>query len=335
MGITIDFAKEQLLSDLAELENSRKSCSFNDDRYKLKLAGILSKYEVKREISEIFETDIQEKINVFLSAKKIEGLSDKTLKNYKYELDIFDKAVQKNTMDITSNDIRLFLSRFDELAMSTLAKKLWVLKSFFGWLHNEEVITRNPTAKVKSPKQEKLLVKTLSIEEFEMIRESCITLRQRTLVECLYSTGCRLSEIQQLNIKDINFREMSAVVYGKGRKEREVFFSVKAIFYLKKYLDSRDDDCPALFVTMRKPYRRVANRSIQDEINKIAEQAELDHGVTPHWFRRTMATRMLETGAHLSAVQNILGHNSPDTTQHYINVTEEFKREQHKKYLPL
>ncbi len=331
----IDFAKEQLLSDLAELENSRKRSNYNDDRYKLKLAGILSKYEVKREISEIFATDIQEKINVYLSAKKIEGLSEKTLQNYKYELDMFDKAVNKDTADITSNDIRLFLSRFDELAMSTLAKKLWVLKSFFGWLHNEEVIARNPTAKVKSPKQEKLLVKTLSIEEFEMIRESCITLRQRTLVECLYSTGCRLSEIQQLNIKDVNFRDMSAIVYGKGRKEREVFFSVKALFYLKKYLDSREDECPALFTTYRKPYRRVSNRSIQDEVNKIASQAEIEHGVTPHWFRRTMATRMLETGAHLSAVQNILGHNSPDTTQHYINVTEEFKREQHKKYLPL
>lgn len=331
----IDFAKEQLLNDLAELENSRKSNNYNDDRYKLKLAGILSKYEVKRELTEIFETDIQEKINVYLSAKKIEGLSEKTLKNYKYELDMFDKAVSKNIANITSNDIRLFLSRFDDLSMSTLAKKLWVLKSFFGWLHTEEIITRNPTAKVKSPKQESLLVKTLTVEEFEMLRESCKTIRQRTLIECLYSTGCRLSEIQQLNIRDINFRDMSTVVFGKGRKEREVFFSVKAMYYLKKYLDSRDDDCEALFVTYRKPYRRVSNRSIEDEVNKIARLADIDHVVTPHWFRRTMATRMLETGAHLSAVQNILGHNSPDTTQHYINITEDFKREQHKKYLPL
>ncbi|MFS0657335.1 tyrosine-type recombinase/integrase [Niallia alba] len=331
----IDFAREQLLSDLAELEQSRKDGGFNEDRLKLKLAGILSNYEIKRDTNQVFDSDIQEKVNVYLAAKRIEGLSEVTLKGYKYELDMFDKAISKKVADITSNDIRMYLSRFDNLTLSTIASKVWKLKSFFGWLHVEEIITRNPTVKVKAPKQERLLVKTLSIEEFETMREVCETLRQRTLIECMYSTACRLSELQQLNIKDINFREMSAVVYGKGRKEREVFFSVKSMYYLSKYLKSRNDDCEALFVTYRKPYRRVSNRSIQDEVHKIASLGNLNHTVTPHWFRRTMATRMLESGAHLSAVQNILGHDSPETTQYYINVTEEFKREQHKKYLPL
>jgi len=331
----IDFAKEQLLNDLAELENARKSKDYDDDRYKLKLAGILSNYDVKRETNEVFDSDIQEKISVFLSAKKIEGLSPKTLENYRLELNLFDKALIKNVSDITSNDIRLYLSRYDNLKMSTIRKKLWVLKSFFGWLHTEEVISRNPTAKVKPPKVESLMVKTFSIEELEMMRESCQTLRERTLVECLYSSGARLSELQQLNISDVDFQDKSSKVIGKGQKERIVYFSIKAIFYLRKYLRSRNDDCEALFITQRKPYRRITNRGIQREIRIISERAGISQNISPHWYRRSMATNMMEKGASLSAVQHILGHSSPNTTQLYCNVPEEMKKEQHRKYLPL
>lgn len=331
----IDFAREQLLYELSELEKYRKSKDFNDDRYKLKLAGILSNYEIKKEIKETFETDIQEKMAVYLAAKKIEGLSQITLTGYRYELNMLNQVINKNTIDITSNDLRYYLSTFDQLALSSIASKVWKLKSFFGWLHREEIINRDPSAKLRAPTVDNMLVKTLTVEEFEMMREACETLRERTLIECLYTTGCRLSEMANMNISDVNMFSKKAKVFGKGRKERIVFFNVKALYYFKKYMKSRNDDCEALFVTYRKPYRRVSGRSIQDEVDTIATRAKISHPVTPHWFRRTMATRMLETGASIATVQDILGHASPETTRRYLNITEEFKQEQHKKYLPM
>lgn len=329
----IDFAKEQLLSEIAELEKAKGTGQISDDRFKLKLAGILANYDIKRETHTMFTSDIAEKANVFLSGKKIEGLSPLTLSGYKLELKMFEEAVKKEAENVTSNDIRMYLSRFDHLKMSTISKKLSVLKSFFTWLHTEEIITRNPAAKVKPPKQEKLIVKALDIEELELVRESCKTLRQRALIECLYATGCRLSEIQQISIPDINFQEMSTKVIGKGSKERIVYFSFKAMFHLRRYLASRKDDCEALFVSERRPYRRITNRSIEREIRKIGETANLEKGLSPHWFRRTLATLLLGNGAELAAVQAILGHEDPETTLRYAKVTENYKKDQYKKYL--
>ncbi|WP_246092734.1 tyrosine-type recombinase/integrase [Terrilactibacillus laevilacticus] len=328
----IDFAKEQLLNDIIELENTKESSNLNYDRFKFKLAGLLSKYEVKRESSELFESDIEEKISVYLSAKKIEGLSHLTLKDYKLELRLFNNAINKKIREINSNDIRLYLSRFDKLKMSTIGKKLYVLKSFFSWLHSEEIITRNPTSKIKQPKTENLMGKSLTIEEIEMLRESCETLRQRAFIEVLYSTGSRLSEIQQLDIDDIDFQNMSTKVIGKGSKEREVYLSYKAMYHLKKYLDSRNDECDALFVTTRRPFRRMSNRAIEREINIIGKNAKLTKRLYPHLLRHTFATLTLNNGADITAIQALLGHASPDVTLRYTRITEARKREQFQKH---
>lgn len=328
----IDFAKEQLLNDIVELEQMKQIGKINDDRYKLKLAGILSKYDVKRELSQMFDSDIDEKVSIYLSAKKIEGLSPTTLKDYQLELNLFEHAVHKKINEINSNDIRLYLSRFDGLKMSTIGKKLYVLKSFFGWLHSEEIIPRNPTLKIKQPKTEKLMSKSLTIEEIEMLRESCDTYRERAFVEVLYSTGCRLSEIQQLDIDDVNFQNMSTKVIGKGSKEREVYFSYKAMYHLKKYLKHRHDNCPALFVTERRPFRRMSNRAIEREIGIIGKKANLQKRLHPHIFRHSFATLTLNNGADITAIQALLGHANPDTTLRYARITEARKREQFQKH---
>lgn len=330
----IDFAREQLLSDLAELEQSRKDGGFNEDRLKLKLAGILSNYEIKRDTNQVFDSDIQEKVNVYLAAKRIEGLSEVTLKGYKYELDMFDKAISKKVADITSNDIRMYLSRFDNLTLSTIASKVWKLKSFFGWLHVEEIITRNPTVKVKAPKQDELLVKTFDLETLEFMRENCISLREKVIVECLFSSGVRLSELTGLSIQDIDISNRSAKVYGKGRKERVVYFSIKAIHYIKKYIDSRNDDCEALLVTQRKPYRRMQNRTVQDDVNKIMKRASVKTHVTPHTYRRTFASQLISRGCDVLTVSKLLGHTQLSTTQKYCYVSESMKKAQHEKFLP-
>ncbi|HIW33134.1 MAG TPA: tyrosine-type recombinase/integrase, partial [Candidatus Paenibacillus intestinavium] len=199
----------------------------------------------------------------------------------------------------------------------------------------EEILQRDPTTKIKPPKKEKRLPKSLSIEELEMLRESCQTIRQRALVEVLYSTGCRLAELHNINKSDIDYSTQSCRVIGKGNKEREVYLSFKAIYHLKKYLLSRNDDDLALFVSERQPHGRLSMRGIQRDIKLIAQVAALQKNVSPHKLRHTFATLTLNNGADLVAVQELLGHENPATTQIYANITAERKREQHRKHLVL
>jgi integrase/recombinase XerD len=297
-----------------------------------KIRNILSQYEIYEKNTDEGK-DIKEKIAMFLSAKKIEGLSQLTTKSYSIELRTFAKHMLISTEKITTTDIRRYLGMFNELKLGSLTTKLSILKSFFGWLAGEEIIPRDPTRKVKAPKKEKRLPKALTIEELELIRESCRNMRERALVEVFYATGARLSELVHLNRNDIDFANSCATVFGKGSKERKVYFSVRAMFHLKKYLMSRLDDENALFVTERKPYRRLMNRSIQAEFKKIALKAGVKKNVHPHVFRHTLATLMLNNGADLVSVQNILGHEDPATTQVYAQITEQRKQDQYKKFM--
>lgn len=239
-----------------------------------RFAAILSLYDIKP-INIDYNLDLMEKIDTFLSAKKLEGLSPLTLEGYELELRIFADKVRKPVNEITTQDIRLYLSMFPDIKLSTLSTKLSRIKSFFAWLTEEEIIDRDPARRIKPPKTEKRLPKALTIEELEMIREHCETYRERALIEVLYATGCRLSEVIGINKEDINWHEGTVNVIGKGDKERTVYLSFKAMYHLKKYLKSRTDDNPALFVTSKKPYNRLGARSIQREIKKIAARTDI------------------------------------------------------------
>jgi len=298
-----------------------------------RLSEIISQFDIKRIEAEEPHPDLTEKIELFLSGKRLEGLSSLSLDGYGLHLRIFSEHVKKKVEAITTADIRVYLGRFQHQKSATLASKLSVLKSFFGWLAAGDIIPKDPTSKIKPPKKEKRLPKALTIEELEMMREACRTIRERALIEALYATGCRLSEVQQLDRSDIDFTTQSCRVIGKGNKEREVYFSFKAIFHLKKYFLSRGDRDPALFITERRPFRRLSKRGIQREIGIIAERAGLQKRVTPHVMRHTFATLTLNNGAELVAVQELLGHENPATTQIYASITAERKREQHRKYL--
>jgi integrase/recombinase XerD len=323
---------EQILSDLVvalkelypniEVENTKN-----------KLSTVLSEYYIQRvDLGEV-HPDLEDKIQLFISAKRLEGLSFITLDNYLLELSMFADIVKKKAEDIATADVRMYLSKEGTLKMSTIRKKLSILKSFFSWLVSEEYIKHDPTTKLKAPKDEYRLPKSLSIEELEMLREACGTFRQRAFLEVLYATGCRLSEVHGLNKADVNQQNMSTLVIGKGDKQREVYFSIRAMYHLDKYLKERNDDCEALMITERKPYRRLSKRGIQREIGIIAQRAGLQDKVSPHVLRHTFATLTLNNGAELVAIQELLGHNSPDTTLSYAKITHERKREQHKRYL--
>jgi integrase/recombinase XerD len=312
------------ISELVPIDVERTRCD---------LSTIFTNYHVKQLESGEAHPDLQEKIELFLSGKKLEGLSKVTLDGYKIHLRIFSDNIMKKVEDITTADVRVYLGKYQNQKISTISTKLSVLKSFFSWLTAEEVIPRDPTMKIKPPKKEKRLPKALSIEELEMLRESCKTVRQRAFLEVLYATGCRLSEVHSLNKSDINYQSMSCKVIGKGNKEREVFFSFKAMYHLRKYLMSRTDQEEALMITERKPYRRLSKRGIQREIGNIAKMAGLDKKVSPHTLRHTFATLTLNNGADLVAVQHLLGHSDPATTQGYAVLSDDRKREQYKKYL--
>ena len=322
---------EQLISDVVGYISELVPIQI--EKVRNRLSGIISNYQIKKIETDEVHPDLQEKIDLFLASKKLEGLSPITLRSYKGELRIFSEKVRKRVESISTADIRVYLGGYDHLKLSSVSKKLSVLKSFFGWLTAEEILLRDPTTKIKPPKKEKRLPKALTIEELELLRESCKTKRQRAFLEVMYATGCRLSEVHALNKSDINYQTMSCRVIGKGNKEREVYFSFKAMYHLRKYLMSRTDNEEALMITERRPYRRLSKRAIQREIGIIAKQAGLDKKVSPHTLRHTFATLTLNNGADISAVQSLLGHEDPSTTQIYAQLTEEKKREQHKKYL--
>lgn len=322
---------EQLITDLVGFISEK--VPVNVEGIRTELSALVSTYHVTKVEEENVHPDIQEKVRLFLANKKLEGMSPISLKSYALELKIFGENVKKRTDTITAADIRIYLASFENLKMSSISKKLSVLKSFFGWLTGEEILMRDPTCRLKPPKKEIRAPKALSIEELELLRESCKTIRQRALLEVMYATGCRLSEVQALNKRDINFQSSSCVVIGKGNKQREVYFSFKAMYHLRKYLMSRIDQDEALFITERKPVRRVGNRAIQREIGKIAFQAGLEKKVSPHTLRHTFATLTLNNGADIVAVQHLLGHSNPSTTQGYAMLSDARKREQHKKYL--
>lgn len=305
----------------------------NVEDTKNKLSAVITNYHVTKVENDEVHPDLHEKIDWFLSSKKLEGLSPITIEGYRLELRLFTEKVKKKTVNISAADIRVYLGGLTDLKMSTIGRKLSVIKSFFGWLAAEEIIQRDPSKKLNPPKVEKRLPKALTVEELEMLREACVTIRQRAFIEVLYATGCRLSEVYGINRKHINYQSMSCNVIGKGDKEREVYLSFKAMYHLNKYLKSRSDDCEALMITERKPYRRLSRRGIQREIKIIAKNAGIEDKVSPHVLRHTFATLTLNNGAELVAVQELLGHSSPDTTLRYARITEERKREQHKKYL--
>lgn len=297
-----------------------------------RMEELLGNYKIERLSLIEAADDLPEKIEMFLSAKTLEGLSEKTIRDYGLELILFAANCKLPVSQINTAHIRNYLASLEGVMSSTVGKKLSVLKSFFGWLNAEEFILRNPTAKIKLPKKPKRLPKSLTIEELEIVRESCQTLRQRALIEVFYSTACRLSEIAGIKLSHVDTQSMSIKVIGKGDAERIVYLSYKAMYHLKKYLDSRTDDCEYLFATLRRPIRKMHIHSISDEIDKVEKAAKLNKKLTPHVMRHTFAQLSTDAGIELADLQQLMGHSNPSTTLTYARVSEERKSQAHKKF---
>ncbi|UUV26126.1 MULTISPECIES: tyrosine-type recombinase/integrase [Lysinibacillus] len=296
------------------------------------LDDLLTNYSIEPKDERQYTSDNADYLCMYINAIKIENYSDTTITNYQYELKRFLKFINKSLLKVETADIRKYLAEYGHLKSGTVATKLTIIRAFYAWLVREEILLKNPTLRIKQPKVPKRLREGLTIEELELVRESCDSLRQRALIEVLYSTACRLSELKNLNIEDINWQDMSAVVIGKGNKERRVFFSFKALYHLKRYLKSRNDECNALFVTSRHPIRRLTNRGIQYQVNKIEQLSQVGKPLTPHVMRHTFATLSMDSGIELTDLQHLLGHEDPATTLRYAPVSEERKKQAFKKY---
>lgn len=299
------------------------------------IEGILYDYTIQdKETSLAVIDNMNDMILLYLATKKTEGLSDTTIKSYGRSLMRFANTMRRNVEDISTMDIRVYLANYSKTGVknTTVASHTDILRGFFNWLEDEEYITKSPMRKIKSPKIEKRLREALTKEQFETLRTGAKTLRQKALLELLYSTGCRLEEIEQMKKSDIDWQRLQIRVVGKGNKERIVYINATCQVHLRKYMMSRLDDCDSVLVTERKPIKFMGRRAIQREINVILNQSGLNVNVYPHLIRHTFATHMLNSGMSLNILQQILGHDDPSTTLVYAELDNTTVESEYRKY---
>lgn len=292
----------------------------------------LYEYEITSKCTSLSTSDIEEKARLYIACKRLEGLSVKTLKNYMYFLARLNNYFNKPCSTITTMDLRVFLDYLSKgKKASTMNNYITNLKNFFGWLQNEEYIVANPASKLKPAKVPKLLLEGYKPDNVEKLRDACITIREKALFELIESTACRVSEISDILIENINFEDRSLKVFGKGSKERIVYFSTRAKLYVQKYMKTREYNSKYLFITSKKPFNNLGTRSIQRILKDIQRRSGVEERVHAHKFRRTEATYLLNSGMSLQGVQRILGHESPETTQRYAKLSQENLKNEYKR----
>lgn len=308
---------------------------FDQARVRQAIEEVLYDYDVNTKCTALAVMDnMSDMILIYLATKKTEGVSDDTIKSYGRGLGRFGRYIRKNAEDITTMDIRMYLANRGKqnLKNTTIANDTDILKGFFNWLADEDYIRKSPTKQIKTIKVEKRLREALTKEEFEILRTGAKTLRQKALLELLYSTGCRLEEVEQMKKSDIDWQRLKIKVIGKGNKQRIVFINATCLVHLKKYFMSRLDDDQAVLVTERKPIKFMGRRAIQREIDVIMQQSGLNKNIYPHLLRHTAATHWVNSGMDITVVQSILGHEELGTTQIYAETSNITVEHEYRKY---
>lgn len=274
-------------------------------------------------------------LDLFLQAKKVEGCSPQTIKYYQSVIQKISDQIQKPFPQITTEDLRNYLDSYQERkspSRVTLDNIRRIMSTFFSWLEDEEYIVKSPVRRIKRVKTISVIKETFTDEQIEIIRDGCPTLRDRAIIELLSSTGIRIGELVRLNKTDINFLERECIVLGKGNKERRAYFDAKTKIYLERYLKSRNDNNPALFVGFNTSHKRLTIGAIEDRLRSIGKRLGVNK-VYPHKFRRTLATNAIDRGMPIEQVQKLLGHSRIDTTMHYALVNESNVKASHRRYL--
>lgn len=287
----------------------------------------VSGYDVsKKETSLSVIGEIPEVVKIFLASKAVENLGIKTLEQYRYKLINFFSHIRKPFSDITANDIRLYLYDYKsshQISDSTVDGTRRILNSFFSWLVLNDYLLRNPVAKIPKIKHQQKERVPLTSYELEVIRWHCKTIREKALIDFLFSTGCRVSECVSVELSDIGWNARSVKIrHGKGDKARTVFFNAEAEVSLKKYLETRNDSTPSLFVSDRKPHGKLTPRAVELIVKKIQMRAQIQTACTPHVLRHTFATTGIRSGIPLEQLQALMGHSKPETTLIYAKLDQ-------------
>jgi site-specific recombinase XerD len=326
-----------ILSITNEMEQSLTNYQMN----KLKETLIISFERIEitvktEEIQKQFELkENQRMVDIFISAKQVEGCSERTIKYYKEIIDRLIENVDKSIKHITTDDIRSYLSNYKEGSNCnavTIDNIRRVFSSFFSWLEDEDYIVKSPVRRIHKVKTPTTVKETFTDENIEKMRDECNNIRNLALIELLISTGMRVGEIVKLNINDINFEERSCIVLGKGNKQREVYFDARTKIHLLQYINTRKDSNEALFVSMKSPYQRLSISGIELIIRKLGTTARINK-THPHKFRRTLATVAIDKGMPIEQVQKLLGHVKIETTMNYAMVSQTNVKISHRKYI--
>lgn len=271
----------------------------------------------------------------FISAKRVEGCSEKSLQYYKSTITIMFDKVKKPIDYITTDDLREYLTEYQNEKNSskvTIDNIRRILSSFFSWLEDEDYIVKSPVRRIHKVRTAATIKETYSDEALELMRDNCDNLRDLALIDILSSTGMRVGELVRLNRSDINFEERECVVFGKGSKERMVYFDAQTKIHLQNYLLSRKDDEKALFVGLKAPYKRLSIAAVEVRVRELGKRLNIPK-VHPHKFRRTLATRAIDKGMPIEQLQHLLGHERIDTTLQYAMVKQSNVKIAHRKYI--
>ena len=299
-----------------------------------KLQEVLLK-NMKEQEDSISGTTNYDYLEMFIAAKKIEGCSDRTVAYYKATVEHLLKCIDTPIRKITTDEIRSYLAKYQEksgCSKTTVDNIRRNISSFFSWLEEEDYILKSPMKRIHKIKTVQPVKETISDELIERLRDACLCKRDLAMVDLLYSTGIRVGELVRLNVDDISFEERECVVFGKGDKERKVYFDAKAKLHLQDYLKERNDDNPALFVTLDAPHQRLKISGVEIRIRRLGRSVNAEK-IHPHKFRRTMATRAIDKGMPIEQVQKILGHSQIDTTMQYAMVNQNNVKNAHRKYI--
>lgn len=276
-----------------------------------------------------------EKTELFLASKRIEGCSEKSLAYYKATIESALGTIDKDIRHIETEDLRKYLTEYQQKKQSskvTIDNIRRILSSFFSWLEDEDYILKSPARRIHRVKTSTIIKETYSDEALETMRDSCQNLRDLAIIDMLASTGMRVGEMVRLNRSDIDFNERECVVFGKGDKERLVYFDARTKIHLLNYLESRTDSERALFVTLKAPYKRLQIGGIEMRLRTIGKRLGISK-VHPHKFRRTLATMAIDKGMPIEQLQQLLGHQRIDTTLKYAMVKQSNVKAAHRKYI--
>ena len=295
---------------------------------------ILVQYEVIEKEQHEKNLD-QDYVELFLAAKRIEGCSEKSLKYYQATINAMLNELKKDIKHIVTEDIRKYLTEYQEKKKSskvTIDNIRRILSSFFSWLEDEDYILKSPVRRIHKVKSAINIKETYSDEALELMRDNCNELRDLAIIDMLASTGMRVGEMVLLDRNDINFNERECIVFGKGSKERVVYFDARTKLHLQNYLDSRTDDNPALFVSLKSPFERLKIGGVEVRLREFGKKLGISK-VHPHKFRRTLATMAIDKGMPIEQLQKLLGHKKIDTTLQYAMVKQSNVKIAHRKYI--